>query len=321
MPTILPAAIAAGASILGQGMNAFSQGSMNERTRRFANWQYDKQRADNLADWAMQNEYNHPSSQMARLRQAGLNPNLVYGNGANMPTAQIRSADNQQWNPRAPQFDPGSAAEQGLSAYYDTQMKDAQIDNFRVQNTVLAEEAALKKIAQLESVSRMGQMAVQTAKTKFELDLATDLKETSLQAARLGVDKIMADIDRTAAETQMTINENERRQVMQAPTIMKALEEILTMRAQRAHTNADRARILSQIKNIDNDTMLKQLDIQLKKDGIQPGDPAYMRILQQNLQKYGGLSGAVKKAWDAFNKPIDTNKVKPGSLQWRRNNP
>lgn len=32
--------------------------------------------------WNAQNAYNHPSAQMARLKEAGLNPMLVYGNGS-----------------------------------------------------------------------------------------------------------------------------------------------------------------------------------------------------------------------------------------------
>ena len=63
---------------------------------------YKKQRADNREDattaynrqiemWNMNNAYNDPSAQMERLRQAGLNPNLVYGNGATT-TASAPSA-------------------------------------------------------------------------------------------------------------------------------------------------------------------------------------------------------------------------------------
>ena len=54
---------------------------------------YKRQRADNRQDattayqrsidmWNMNNAYNDPSAQMERLKQAGLNPNLVYGGGA-----------------------------------------------------------------------------------------------------------------------------------------------------------------------------------------------------------------------------------------------
>lgn len=34
---------------------------------------------ENVRFWNMQNQYNHPTAQMERLRQAGLNPNLIYG--------------------------------------------------------------------------------------------------------------------------------------------------------------------------------------------------------------------------------------------------
>lgn len=46
---------------------------------------YDKKAAKqayerDIAFWNMQNEYNTPANQMARLKEAGLNPNLIYGN-------------------------------------------------------------------------------------------------------------------------------------------------------------------------------------------------------------------------------------------------
>ena len=33
---------------------------------------------ENVEFWNMQNAYNDPSAQMARLKEAGLNPNLIY---------------------------------------------------------------------------------------------------------------------------------------------------------------------------------------------------------------------------------------------------
>lgn len=49
----------------------------NEANRRLTERQY--QMAQEF--WRMNNEYNIPSNQMQRLKDAGLNPNLVYGNG------------------------------------------------------------------------------------------------------------------------------------------------------------------------------------------------------------------------------------------------
>lgn len=36
----------------------------------------------NMKFWEMQNKYNTPKNQMSRLKDAGLNPNLIYGNGS-----------------------------------------------------------------------------------------------------------------------------------------------------------------------------------------------------------------------------------------------
>lgn len=45
--------------------------------KRAADYAYGK----NLEMWNLQNAYNDPAAQMARLKNAGLNPNLVYGGG------------------------------------------------------------------------------------------------------------------------------------------------------------------------------------------------------------------------------------------------
>ena len=63
---------------------------------------YKRQRADNRQDaatayqrsidmWNMNNAYNDPSAQMERLKQAGLNPNLVYDGNCNFYTELEKS--------------------------------------------------------------------------------------------------------------------------------------------------------------------------------------------------------------------------------------
>lgn len=43
----------------------------------------------NIDMWKMQAAYNHPTEQMARLKEAGLNPNLIYGEGAAGASGQM----------------------------------------------------------------------------------------------------------------------------------------------------------------------------------------------------------------------------------------
>lgn len=48
--------------------------------------------------WNMQNEYNTPKNQIARLKEAGLNPALMYNNAASGGTASSMSAPQVQYN-------------------------------------------------------------------------------------------------------------------------------------------------------------------------------------------------------------------------------
>lgn len=115
--SLLVTGITAAAGLAGQGVNAYSQGKMNKRAERFSREMYKNQRFDALSDWHMQNAYNDPSAQMARLKAAGLNPNLVYGNGADAQAQSApRSSQANQPNFKAPQVDLGGVAFNALQA-------------------------------------------------------------------------------------------------------------------------------------------------------------------------------------------------------------
>lgn len=90
-----------------------------------------------LEMWNRSNEYNAPGAQMDRLRQAGLNPNLVYGSGAvgnssgQLPKYSAPTADFS----RVPPIGMGIPAMLGM--FQDFTMKNAQIDNVRAQSESL----------------------------------------------------------------------------------------------------------------------------------------------------------------------------------------
>jgi len=162
-PLVLPL-IAAGASIAGQAINAGSQSATNQSQLSYSREMYDKQRADSLADWNMQNAYNSPKEQMIRFKEAGLNPNLIYGQMSNSPV--VRSSSPQSYNPTAPQVDLGSTANMALGQYYDTQLKTAQIDLVKAQADATMKEALIK--------------AVTNEKLQKELPYATQNMEAQL---------------------------------------------------------------------------------------------------------------------------------------------
>lgn len=271
----VPAAVIAGAaSLIGTGVNAYAQGKMNRKTRKWNEKMYGIQRADALADWNMTNEYNSPQAQMARLKAAGLNPNLVYGSGADMPSATIRGAEAKGWNPQAPDYGSMVTEATGqLARFQDMAVKKAQTNNLETQNTVLLQEAALKA-AQIANVN------AQTEATTFGTSQSKRLADISAEAAA-------ANLRKTLVDTSVSLDANERAQAMQSYNLQNAAEQILNSREQRAKSAQERDQIRQQIKNLKADETIKNLDTNLKEKGIQPTDNIFLRILGQLLDGYG----------------------------------
>lgn len=89
-PAIGAGIIGAGAKLIGGLFGMKSNSDNNKLQMELAKYNWDKQ----MEFWNMQNEYNTPKKQMERFAEAGLNPNLIYGQGTNgnssfSPTPQM----------------------------------------------------------------------------------------------------------------------------------------------------------------------------------------------------------------------------------------
>lgn len=269
--------IAATTDGINQVANTVNVAQTSKRQRKWAEQQYDKQRSHALQDWEMQNAYNSPAAQMQRLKDAGLNPHLVYGNGADATSsAPPRSSDTGTWNPKA--YETNFNAQQSLQNYYDAQIKQATTDNLKVQKTVLENEAALKSI---QAVA----MLTGSEKTQEETTNIRLLRETTIEAARKNIEKMSADIESTKANTFYTLQENMRKEQLQPKTIEKVGEEIKNMIEHRKLSQQQRDEILQRINNMVKDGQLKDWEIKLSKEGIKPGDPLWQRKLSEWLNE------------------------------------
>ncbi|MDR1941429.1 MAG: hypothetical protein LBQ47_03810 [Endomicrobium sp.] len=104
-------------------------------------WDYDK----SIEAWNRTNEYNSPSAVMQRLKDAGLNPNLVYGHGNAVNTAQQAPFQHAP-SRNVSQFD-----------YIGSKMAQAQIDNLRAQNENLVaqrDNVRAQTLSVMETVRR-----------------------------------------------------------------------------------------------------------------------------------------------------------------------
>lgn len=299
----IPALIAAGASIIGQGASALSQSSINRKTREYNEKMYAKQRADSLQDWNMQNQYNSPAEQMRRLKSAGLNPNLVYGEGAVANNSSLpRQVQMDNWKPEAPRYD-GSGIAQSMSSIYDIQLKTAQTDNLKATNEVLKQDALLRAAQTASTVAG-------TARSKFDLGQAQTLSQYVIEQAK-------ANLNATQTGTDINLQANERAAAQSAQSLQKGAEEILSIRLGRAKTEAERNLILQQMASVQKDVRLKQLDIDLKEQGIQPGDPMWSRVLARILEDTVGSENVIKKLSEGVKK--GANILLDGGRQNDRN--
>ncbi len=298
MPAPLGPLAIAGLTMAGNLIDAGSQSSINRQTQRYNERMYARQRGDAIADWNMQNEYNSPAAMMARLKAAGLNPNLAYGQVQN-DSGPVRSTDSKGWSPQAPRFGVGDAAVNGMLAYQDIELKQAQADNIKAQTNV-ARQDELLRAAQILGLT------TSTETARFDLGMKNRLKDISVQAAELGVKQQAASIDKTAADTdlsrigfnktiaeigatyagtQVMLNRDEREAAMNSSNLREAAHRILNMRAINAKTDEERKHIKAQVESLRQSKEIQLWDQRLKEKNIYPGDGWFYRSLELILDK------------------------------------
>jgi hypothetical protein len=289
--TIGTAAILGGGQLASQGINALVQSGMNKKTREWNEKMYGMQRQHSLQDWQMQNAYNSPEQQMARLKAAGLNPHLIYGGGPGNVSQPVRSTDTKSWNPTAPQFDLGGAAKSALFGAVDLELKNIQRDRIAELTQVARQQA-------LNQASQTAKNVQETAKSKFQLDQANALQSYVLEAARLGVKQQEANISSTLTNTQRTTQQIVTEALMQQPNLKLALADIDQRRANIAKTEEERYNIRQDTRNKERAGILQQIEIDLREKGINPNDPMYMRVLGQAIDKpFEELKNWWNKIW------------------------
>jgi len=279
--TMLPA--------LMQGQQQKKQNFMNMAYDQFTNWQqrryndkmYERQRADALADWNMQNQFNSPAAQMERFKAAGLNPNLIYGQTNEAPS--VRTSSVQSYNPKQTPL----RYDTDFMSYFDANLKAVQTDNLKAASEVARQEAILKAAQTAGVIASTAKTDQDTKMGAFNLDQAQKLQGVVLEQAQENLRK-------TKTEIGISLNEDERRAAMNSMNLREGIERILLLRKQQAKTESEKRSIDQQIDNMKTDNRLKQLDINLKEIGVQPGDNMIFRIIAQYLEQ-SGMSDKFKK--------------------------
>lgn len=139
--------LAVGVPLVTSLINNSFQSSANKRNaalyRQYMDMQRELQRdAQNYNSmmWRMTNQWNSPSNQMALLRAAGLNPNLMYG-GAFQGNASAQSSPSQSMSEPGSIYNPLSMS---LGNPAETYMAERQLSMQEQSTDLLNEEQRLK---------------------------------------------------------------------------------------------------------------------------------------------------------------------------------
>jgi len=281
---------------IGQGLNAMF-GWIGER----------REAKRNLNQWHRENAYNHPSAQMARLQEAGLNPALMYGGSPGQATGNAGSI--QSTKAAGTNFDFDAMSNQ--LKYANVKQSKAATDNLRLQSEVIAADADLKKAQTQETFARTGATMESTNLTRQQI-LTQELgrAQTRLQMAKTSAEKQKIGYEIKAIEaTIRQTNQNIQQSATMFPWSLDMAKENLRLREQETIGKG----LSNQYNAATLENRIEQTKVLLSKAMSETNTAAFNSMIQQaraEMASFGiqdshpimkTLAGLIYNARQAFN--------------------
>lgn len=181
-----------------RAMAEYAYSQDQDMWNRQSTWNYDM--------WKLQNEYNLPANQMQRLREAGLNPNLVTGNAAaGGQAAAIQKAEMPKYSAARADYNflPLEVPNM-LGLYQNFKLANAQVDNVKAQERLAKEKALTESALRVSKSQKSGYEANikyhQSLYANYFMELEHEKRERALALMALD-EQIKKEMKgRTAAE-------------------------------------------------------------------------------------------------------------------------
>ncbi|WNK13163.1 MAG: DNA pilot protein [Microvirus sp.] len=251
-------------------VNMFGQASTNQANKDMMN----TQRTWAVQDWDKQNAYNAPSAQMQRYKDAGLNPNLIYGNGASSAgiASPIRQTETAKQQPVNTGGNVADSMLKGFLSMYDLQKTQAETDRLKKQAELIEAERRLKEQS--------------TQNLSFDLYKGQQTLPLSLEGMGLKNRNLAADLPIKETIATNMVQDNARKWLLAGNSLSETAQRILESQARTANLGLDQGLIHQKIEQLKKSNTLSDLDIQLKQKGLSWSDPYYMRIGSRLIDKY-----------------------------------
>ncbi len=185
--------MADGGGLAGAVINGVASIGSSLLTNRGNKKAQERARAHDINMWDKTNAYSDPKSQMERLRNAGLNPNMVYGGSSGQTAGQANALPGA----KAPEYNMDFG--QPMSQYVNIRNTEAQTNNLQTQNGVLQAERNLKNV-----------QAITEATKNTDLEASAEYKKTLTKKALEDIQKSIHDARQSDFEAQYKQLEVER---------------------------------------------------------------------------------------------------------------
>lgn len=180
---------------IGGIINSGAQDKSNKANMELAKYQFDR----NVDMWKMQNMYNTPVAQMNRLRAAGLNPNLVYGNGS--------VSGNTTSN--APEFNAPELKK--YTGWRFDNIMQAAAQQAQIRN--MSADTSLKKAT--EDYQNMQSMKSKAETKNIEMQTLLSQKDMLLKDLQAAQQRLQYEYDRNANPSRLAMLEAQVRNEQQ----------------------------------------------------------------------------------------------------------
>lgn len=236
--------ITAGAGLLHGGLNSIFQLKQQDKA-----WQ------QTVDMWNMQNKYNTPFNQMKRFKDAGLNPNLIYGQGN---PGNATGAPNFQVSAHT---SPIGAAMEALTNVANLELIKSQVDKNRAEiDRTHSQTEGINLENKFNSntfiprywkvTAEAGESVNKKAMSDIDRQYYPAVKEYSFQTIKTNWDMMLLYKDNLSANLDVTrINHKLKQQEYQ----FRSISNTLSLEAQRLGLKATSAEIekcFAQINNI-----------------------------------------------------------------------
>lgn len=278
---LLAAGIAAGASLAGTGLQIGAAGKMNKKTRNWNNQQIERQREWALQDYHMQNEYNSPAMQMKRLKEAGLNPHLVYGNGADAQGANMAPPPAAEIG-RQEVPDIAGGINNAIGAYQDTTTRSLQNNLIKTQNEIAQKEVALKesqKIALDLGIIEKG----------IDIDFKGKINPYNVKAKQKSIEQMETNMMKYLADIDLNTGRYNREGLRMESDLQTATLQRQIMHMSMNKTKEEIKQIQQNIENMkktgEYQGYMNQIQKRLTDKGLTTSDAGYYRMLNEFLEQ------------------------------------